>query len=106
MCFLGTPIYAAGLDDPVYSHLAVFANAFRVRGSTIIVYIYCKCMLQTFSKFLALVNCVHAFATMIYHPPSANPAVYSKLLDVVIHLAAIIGTIIHKYATTTVKGEY
>ena len=58
--------YAAGLDDPVYSHLAGFANAFRVRGSTIIVYIYCKCLLQTFSKFLALVNCVHAFATMIY----------------------------------------
>ena len=95
--------YAAGLDDPVYSHLAGFANAFRVRGSTIIVNIYCKCLLQTFSKFLALVNCAHAFATMIYHPPSANPAVYSKLLDVVIHLAAIIGTIIHKYATTTVR---
>ena len=57
--------YTAGLDDPVYSHLA---NAFRVRGST-----NCKCLLQIFSKFLALVNCVRAFATMIYHPPTANP---------------------------------
>ena len=61
-------------------------------------YIYCKCLLQTFSKFLALVNCAHAFAMMIYYPPSANPAVYNKLLDVVIHLAASVGTIIHKYA--------
>ena len=95
--FLYPPL-TADMDDPaVNSQLAGFANTFRVSGSTIILYTYCKCLLQT-------------FATMVYHPPSANPAVDSKLLDVVIHLAASVGKliktepIIHKYMQWRIQG--
>eukprot|EP00731_Ephydatia_muelleri_P034632 Em0069g7a len=54
------------MDDPVNSHLAGFANAFR-----------------TFSKVLTLINCVCTFAMMIDNPPSTNSTVYGKLLDVI-----------------------
>jgi hypothetical protein len=83
--------HTAGMDDPVNSHLAGFANAFRVGGRTIIVYCYCNCLLQTFSKVLTLINCVCTFAMMIDNPPSTNSTVYGKLLDVVIHLADSVG---------------
>ena len=61
------------------SQLAGFANTFRVRGSTIILYIYCKCLLQ---KFLALVNFVCTFAgTMIYaRVPKSTLLLFSGML--------------------------
>ena len=95
--------YTAGMDN---SQLAGFVNPFRVRGSTHPLH-----LLQVLAADFQQVPCTCKLCMYFFHddPPSANPAGDSKLLDVVIHLAASVGKlirtepIIHKYATTTVR---
>ena len=84
--------YTAGMDDPVNSQLTGRSRVCkRIQGAW--QYYHRLHLLQVLAADFLQVSCTcklctYFFATMIYHPPSANPAVDSKLLDVVIHLAA------------------
>ena len=89
MCFIGTPIPRAWITLSIVS----LQGSQKHSGCMAVLSSFTS-IASAFSKFLALVNCACTFATMIYNPPSANPAVDSKLLVVIIHLASGVGKLI------------